>query len=388
MLNWVELDLAALRHNLAQFRGRIGDRVLLGAVVKSNAYGHGMLEIGRAALDNGAQWLCVNSVEEGCTLRRAGISAPIIVLGYVPVGMLEEVVCHDLRMIVYRLETLAGLESAARAAGRPVKVHIKIETGTNRQGVHERDLPVFLERISQSPFLLLEGVSTHFANIEDTTDHRYAEGQLQCFIRLGGMAAQHAGAGFLRHAACSAAALLFPETHFEMIRLGISLYGIWPSRETYVSCKEQGAPLLDLKPVLSWKTRIGQVKMVPEGEYIGYGCTFRTTRPTRIGVLPVGYFEGYDRRLSSLGYVLVRGKRAQVRGRVCMNMCMIDLTDIPGVQPEEEVVLLGSQGEETIGAEQLASWCGTIPYEILTGIQPGLPRIMVDKAGSEAAHSL
>ena len=148
------------------------------------------------------------------------------------------------------------------------------------------------------------------------------------------------GARLLRHAACSAAVLLFPETHFEMVRLGISLYGVWPSRETFVSCKEQGAPILNLSPVLSWKTRIGQIKMVPEGEYIGYGCTFRATRPTRIGVLPVGYYEGYDRRLSGQAYVLVHGRRAQIRGRICMNMCMVDLTDIPGVEPEDEVVLI------------------------------------------------
>ncbi|MGI6304106.1 MAG: alanine racemase [Verrucomicrobiota bacterium] len=379
MLNWVELDRSALRHNLSQFRGRIGTRVLLGAVVKSNAYGHGILEVGREALAGGAQWLCVNGIEEGCQLRDAGIEAPIIVLGYVALADMEELVRRDLRTIVYREESLDALAAAARAQGRRVRIHIKLETGTNRQGVLLQDLPGFLSKIQKRAELVLEGVSTHFANIEDTTDHRFAEGQLQRFLQLSAMAGERMedGARLLRHAACSAAVLLFPETHFEMVRLGISLYGVWPSRETLVSCKEQGAPILNLSPVLSWKTRIGQIKMVPEGEYIGYGCTFRATRPTRIGVLPVGYYEGYDRRLSGQAYVLVHGRRAQIRGRICMNMCMVDLTDIPGVEPEDEVVLIGRQGDEYLGADQLAAWCGTIPYEILTGIYPGLPRVWV-----------
>ena len=182
----------------------------------------------------------------------------------------------------------------------------------------------------------------------------------------------------LRHAACSAASILFTRTHLDLARVGISLYGLWPSRETYVSCLERGKPTLELRPVMTWKSRIAQVRTVPEGSYIGYGCTYRTTRESNIAVLPVGYNEGYDRRLSGVGHVLVRGKRAPVRGRVCMNMTMVDVTDIPDAGLEDEAVLLGRQDDEGISAEQLAGWCGTIPYEVVTRVNPALPRIVVN----------
>jgi alanine racemase len=172
--------------------------------------------------------------------------------------------------------------------------------------------------------------------------------------------------------------LLFNRTHLDLARVGISLYGLWPSKETFVSCLERGKPSLDLKPVMTWKTRIAQVKQVPEGEYVGYGCAWRATRTTKIAVLPVGYYEGYDRELSGLAHVLVRGKRAPVRGRVCMNMCMVDVTDIPGAALEDEVTLLGRKGDERITAEQLAAWRGTIAYEIVSRIHPSLPRVVVE----------
>ena len=192
--------------------------------------------------------------------------------------------------------------------------------------------------------LALAGVTTHFANIEDTTSHAFAESQMAAFSRVADTIAGLHPVPFLRHNACSAAVLLFNRTHLDLVRVGISLYGLWPSKETYVSCLERGKPSLDLKPVMTWKTRIAQVKQVPEGEYVGYGCAWRATRTTKIAVLPVGYYEGYDRELSGLAHVLVRGKRAPLRGRVCMNMCMVDVTDIPGACLEDEVTLLGRQG--------------------------------------------
>jgi alanine racemase len=372
-LNWVEIDLAAVEHNVSEFRRRLGDGVLLGAVVKSNAYGHGMREVAGAARRAGAEWLCVNNVDEGAALRGAGHDTPILVMGYVPLEALPGLVEHDLQPVVYNLETVDRLERLAARAGRTVGLHLKVETGTNRQGVLERDVPSFVERIAGSGSLRLAGVSTHFANIEDTTDHRFAERQIESFSRIA-RTVKERGGNPLRHAACSAAVLLFNRTHFDLARIGISLYGVWPSRETYVSCLERGKPSLDLRPVMTWKTRIAQIKDVEEGEYVGYGCTWRATRPTRIAVLPVGYYEGYDRGLSGVAHVLVRGRRAPVRGRVCMNMTMVDVTDVPGAVLEDEAVLLGSQGDERVSAEQLAQWCGTIPYEILSRIHPSLPR--------------
>ena len=373
MLNWVEISAPALRNNLAEFRRRLGEKVKLGAVVKSNAYGHGMFEVAAMATAGGADWLCVNQVDEGVALREAGHELPILVMGYVELSRLDDVVAHGLRPVIYNPETVDRLEALAAKSGRQVRVHVKVETGTHRQGVLERDLPSFAERIRRSPHLVLEGMTTHFANIEDTTDHRMAEGQIAAFDR----AQQTLAPVAVRHAACSAAALLFTRTHLELARIGISMYGLWPSKETYVSMLERGKPALDLQPVLTWKTRVAQVKDVPEGGYVGYGATWRAGRNSRIAVLPVGYFEGYDRGLSGIAHVLVRGRRAPLRGRICMNMCMVDVTDIPGVAVEDEVVLLGGQEEERIPAEQLAAWCGTISYEVVSRIHPGLPRMVV-----------
>ena len=376
-LNWVEIDAGAIRNNLREFRRRLAEGTRLGAVVKSNAYGHGMPEVARIAGQAGIDWLCVNNAEEGVRLRRAGFSEPVLVMGYVPLGDLEPVVEHDLRIVVYNLETLGGLEEAAAARNRRVAVHLKLETGTHRQGVPPDEVPAWAARIRRSEWLDLEGLSSHFANIEDTTDHGFAETQIAEFDRARQFLREEGLEPPLCHAACSAAALLFTRTHLDLARIGISMYGLWPSRETYVSCAERGQPRLDLRPALAWKTRIAQVKDVPEGAFVGYGCTFRTTRPSRIAVLPVGYFEGYDRGLSGVAHVLVRGRRAPVRGRVCMNICMVDVTDVEGAMLEDEVVLLGSQGNERISAEQVAEWCGTISYEVVSRIHPSLSRVVV-----------
>jgi len=376
LLNWVEIDAEAIQNNVRKFRRRLGTGVRLGAVVKSNAYGHGMLEVAALAREAGADWLCVNALDEAVLLRGAGHRCEILVMGPIALDELGAVVEHRLRPVVTNLETLARLERLARADD-PVRVHLKIETGTHRQGIAESDVPAFAERIRSSPRLSLEGIGTHFANIEDSTDHGYAERQIAAFERIH---AKLRAAGFeapLRHAACSAAALLFTRTHLDLARIGISLYGLWPSKETYVSCLERGKPTLDLRPALTWKTRVAQVKTVEEGGYIGYGCTYRVTRPSRIAVLPLGYHEGYDRGLSNVGHVLVRGRRAPLRGRVCMNMCMVDVTDVPGVGLEDEVVLLGRQGDERITAEQIAGWCSTISYEVVARIHPALRRVVV-----------
>ena len=376
MLNWVEIDAEAIRSNLRQFAERVGPSVALGAVVKSNAYGHGMLEVASLAEEGGADWLCINSIEEAIRLREGGHGGRILVMGYVPLDGLAPVVEHDLHPVVSNRETLVRLNELAGRHGRRVPVHLKVETGTHRQGIPESDLPGLATLVRNSAGLRLEGLCTHFADIEDTTDHTYAQSQIETFDRIAGTLRE---AGFdvpIRHAACSAAALLFTRTHLDLARIGISLYGLWPSKETYVSCLDLGKSALELRPVLTWKTRIAQIRTVPEGSYIGYGRSFRTTRESRIAVLPVGYHEGYDRRLSGVAHVLVHGRRAPIRGRICMNMCMIDVSDIAEARLEDEVVLLGSQGEERISAEQVAAWSGTISYEIVSRIHPSLPRVL------------
>jgi len=377
LINWVEVDAGALRRNVSEFRRRLGPEPKLGAVVKSNAYGHGMLEAAKIFREAGADWLCVNNVDEGVALREAGASGPVLIMGYVPLDALGDVVAQDLEPVIYNQESVAALEQQARKQGKTARVHLKIETGTHRQGVLERNVPDFVRAIDATSSVRLAGVGTHFANIEDTTNHEFAESQIVAFNRIAEAIAQVHPQPLLRHTACSAAVLLFNRTHLDLARIGISLYGLWPSKETYVSCLERGKPSLDLTAALTWKTRIAQVKEVPEGGYVGYGLTWRATRPTTIAVLPVGYYEGFDRELSGIAHVLVRGKRAPVRGRVCMNMCMVDVTDIQGAALEDEVVLIGRQGDEKITAEQIAAWCGTISYEIVSRIHPSLPRVLV-----------
>ncbi len=382
MLNWVEVDAGAIRWNIEQFRQRL-DGASLGAVVKSNAYGHGILEVAGQAREADVQWLCVNSLEEAEKLRGAGHAARILVMGHVPLDRLDAVVELDLRPVVINPETIERLAVLARGREKRVAVHLKVETGTHRQGVSSEEVPAFVSSIRSSPGLVLEGLTTHFANIEDTTDHRYAETQIERFTQIADAVRSSGEEIPVGHAACSAAALLFTRTHFDLARVGISLYGLWPSRETYVSCLDSGKPTLELRPALTWKTRVAQVKNVAAESFIGYGCSYRTTRPSRIAVLPVGYHEGYDRGLSGVAHVLIRGRRAPVRGRVCMNMCMVDVTDIPDVGLEDEAVLLGTQGEERISAEQVAAWCGTIAYEIVSRIHPSLPRIVVGDLGPQ-----
>lgn len=375
-LTWVEISKKALINNIQQFRKLVGDGKILCPCVKANAYGHGIIESSRIFLEAGANWLSVNSVYEARKLRDAGIDSPIYVLGYIPLESLKEAVDMELRMVVYDEETIDRL-GQLEADGKPIKVHIKVETGNNRQGVMMKDLVAFASRIKDFGNIVIEGLSTHFANIEDTTDHSYAELQLARFSEAVRKMEQ---AGFnipIRHCANSAATILFPKTHFEMVRTGISNYGMWPSNETYLSYLQNGKNDFELQPALTWKAKIGQIKVVPSGEYIGYGLTYKTGHETKLAIIPVGYYDGYDRGVSNMAYVLIHGKRAPLRGRVCMNIIMVDITDIPETRLEDEVVLMGRDGDEMISAEQFAGWAGTINYEVTTRINERIPRVVV-----------
>ncbi|MCK5116751.1 MAG: alanine racemase [Candidatus Aegiribacteria sp.] len=374
-LKWIEIEESAPNWNLEQLRSCSDNRDLLFcAVVKSNAYGHGVEPI--TSLLSSADWFAVNSLDEGIELRRSGIKRPIILLGHVLIERLPEAVDADLRLTVYNIETLEKLENILNRRVN-CRIHVKIETGTGRQGILPRSVPDFIRRAVGIEGLEIEGLSTHFANIEDTLNHEYAEGQLRLFNEVVETVRESGISPAVIHTACTAATILFPETHFNMLRTGIGLYGLWPSRETFLSAQSGGIPVPELRPVLSWKTRIVQIKELPTGSYIGYGCTYKTSRNTRLGVLPVGYADGYDRRCGNSAHVLVRGKRAPILGRVCMNLIMIDLTDISEATLEDTAVLLGSDRNEIISAEMLAEWAGTINYEVVTRISPFLPRIIV-----------
>ncbi len=377
MLTWVEVDGRALARNLAGFR-RIVPTGLLAPVVKANAYGHGLVPAAQTFVDAGADWLCVNAAFEAHTLRAAGIKLPIYILGYVaPSEMPSLAPLGGIRLVAYQSETFAAASAAGVDAGHPLHLHLKLETGNHRQGVEVAQALELIRLAPSLPGIVLEGLTSHYADIEDTTDHAFANEQLQRF---------HQGIAAFRDAGwsptiCSfsnsAATLLWSATHFELVRVGISAYGMWPSKETLLTAERLGRDKPELSPALTWKTRVAQVKWVPPDGSVGYGRTWRAGRKTRLAVLPVGYYEGYVRQLSNLAYVLINGRRAPVRGRVCMNMTMVDVTDIPGVETGVEAVLLGRQGDEVISAELLASWSGTINYEVTTRISEVVPRILV-----------
>ena len=376
LTQWVEIEAASFRQNVEQFRKRLG-RTELMPVIKSNAYGHGLLEIAGLADRCGLNWFGVNSLEEAILLREAGFQQKILVLGYVPLAQADLVIEYDLRVIVYNLENIKALAAAAKRQKKKALLHLKVETGTNRQGIPVKKVGIIWREIKKHPELVLEGLSSHFANIEDTTDDYYPRFQLENFRQAIEWFKQKGLDIQFKHMSCSAASILFPETHFDLARVGIGLYGLWPSKETLVSCRLRGHEPLRLKPVLSWRARVAQVKNIARGAYVSYGCTYRTTRPTRLAVIPVGYYDGYDRGLSNAAYVLIKGKRAPVRGRVCMNFFMADVTDVPGVKLEDRVTLIGRDVQDRITADQLATMAGTINYEIISRINPSIPRVVI-----------
>jgi alanine racemase len=377
MTTWVEVSGAAIRHNLALFRSLLSERTATLAVVKANAYGHGIELVGKVCGEAGVEMLGVHSADEAMALRRAGITTPILLMGYITPAQIAAVVDPSVHVLVSSAQVVTWLAEHGRRFGARLGVHLKVDTGTHRQGVALDEVGA-LAASAAARGLTVAGVATHFANIEDTTDHSYAYRQLELFRQA--LAAVEAAVGPVRyaHTACSAAALLFREADYSLIRVGISLYGHWPSKETYLSwLLAHGRDGVKLEAALSWRVRVGQLKEIGAGSPIGYGLTFRPTRPTRIAVLPIGYAEGYPRALSNRSRVLIRGRSAPLVGRVCMNIIMVDVTDTPDAAEGDVATLLGRDGDERITAEELAEQAGTINYEILARISPVLPRILL-----------
>jgi alanine racemase len=380
--SWCEISGDAIQSNVDMLKKRIGGDVILGVVVKADAFGHGLLPCAREFVSAGVDWLIVNFAYEAKTLRQAGIDAPIYICGNVSVNQAPIVARSKARVVIYDRLVAQALAKAGREEGHSVRVHIKVETGTHRQGLPLNEALELTKFISQLEGITIEGLATHYADIEDTTDHRFAHQQL---LKLQEAKKAFQKAGFevpIVHSANSAATILWSETHGSMVRVGLAAYGLWPSTETYAivlqnyALKQEGF-IPNLQPVLSWRTRVVQVKEVPTGAYIGYGRTFRAAHPMRIAILPVGYHEGYDRRLSNLAHVLINGMRSPVRGRVCMNMMMVDVTHIPDVEVGTVATLLGSDKEERVSVEQLAAWMGTINYEVVSRIHSSQPRFVV-----------
>ncbi len=355
----------ALDHNFREVvRCAEGQQVL--AVVKARAYGHGAVEVSKRLLRLGADMLGVALVEEGRELREAGIDAPVLVMGATFPEQAEEMVSLKLTPAIFSLSVAQALSEAAYRRRTTINVHVKIDTGMGRIGIAPEDAPELIAALQKLRNISVQGLMTHFADA-DLRDKQFASKQMDRFETLLKALEARKITVPVRHAANSAAVLDFHRAFFTMVRPGLMLYGYNPL--------EEGALGADLRPVLSLVTRIAFIKKVPTGVPISYGRTFTTKRESAIATLPIGYADGYGRGLSNKGEALVRGMRVPVVGRVCMDMCMIDVTDVPAAREGDDVVLIGSQGSERITADDIAAKTGTIAYEVLCGISSRVPRI-------------
>ncbi len=373
-----DIDLDAIRVNIQELKKVTTAGTLFMAVVKANAYGHGAVAIARQALESGADCLGVARIHEAQALRQAGIEGQILVLNYTPPEFARLALEYDLALTVFDLDTARAISEVALAAGRRITAHLKTDTGMGRLGLRptgEKEMGLDPDRvkaamrIARLPGLDLEGIFTHFASA-DSSNTAYTEKQSALFGEYIDEL-KRAGLEFrLRHAANSAGIIAHPQTHLDMVRAGIALYGLNPSAEVNLSH-------LATRPVMSLKARLVHVKKVPAGFCVSYGMTHRTPAPTTIATVPIGYADGYSRLLSSQGTMLVREQRAPIVGRVCMDLTMLDVGHIDGVQTGDEVVVLGSQGQETLTADELAGQLGTINYEIVSSITTRVPRNFV-----------
>lgn len=360
------IDLAGLRWNFEQVKKQVGPAVRIVSMVKANGYGHGAPEVARALAAAGCDAFGVATLEEGIELREAGIPSSILVLAGVYPDQFDALLQNKFTPALCEREALKCLEKLARKQQVSLLFHLKVDTGMGRIGFLASEIDSWISELGDLRALKLEGVFSHFSHAESVQGD-YTKKQLKTFQKVVQRLRTDGYDPRWVHLANSAAVITLPEAYFTMVRPGIMLYGVPPSSEM--------AARIDLKPCLTWKTAVLQLKKVPKGASISYGQTFVTKRESWIASLPVGYADGYHRLLSNRGSVLVKGKRAPVAGRVCMDLTMIDVTDIAGVRQGDEVVLLGKQGEETISADEMAGWADTISYEILTSISGRVPRI-------------
>ncbi|SMC05415.1 alanine racemase [Sulfobacillus thermosulfidooxidans DSM 9293] len=358
------IHLDRLRKNVQWIRAQLNPHVKMMAVVKADAYGHGAHKVAEAALEAGAEFLGVALVEEGMALRRQGIQAPILVLGQVPMNQIAEAIADDLDMVVFDPLTFDQAVQAGQFLHKPVKIHLKVDTGMGRIGLWPDHFDrVWIERL-RNPAIIFQGLMTHFANA-DAREERGTKEQVQRFLDVIEMCRENGLEPPFVHAANSAAALKMPGTQFNLVRIGIAMYGL----EAY-------APMpADLKPVLELTSQVVFIKTVDEGFAVGYGSTYITEKPMKIVTVPVGYADGYRRGLSNRAQVLIRGRRYPVIGRISMDQLTVGMDIDDPVAIGDPVVLIGEQGGESISADDLARLLDTIGYEIVSGLSPRIPRV-------------
>jgi len=363
---WIEIDKGAIKHNYAVFRGLIAKNTKLLGVVKSNAYGHNLFEFAKELEKLGADFLGVDSAVEALALRREGVKAPILVLGFTLPEMFEELAKKDISVTVSNFETFKALKNI----GQKINIHIKVDTGMSRHGFVDAEIKKVLAEIQSKPMVTVGGLFTHFAMAKNPAFPGYTKIQIEKFNKWRD-AFTKAGLKPICHAGATAGSLLFDEAHFDMIRVGIGLYGIWPSKEAHAVYGGK----IKLQTVLTWKTLIAEIKKFPKGTKVGYDCSETLSRNSVIAVCPVGYWHGLPRALSSIGNVLVNGNKCKIVGRVCMDIIMIDITEAGKVKVLDEVTIIGRDGKNKILADEISGLLDGSTYELLTRINPLIKRI-------------
>lgn len=364
---WAEVDLDKLAHNMREIR-RVSKSKDIIAVIKADGYGHGALDIAPTLLENGATRIAVAVVSEAVELRRGGIDAPIMVLGFTPPSLSDMLLRYDIEQTVYSYELAKEISVMAKKKNKVAKLHIALDTGMGRIGfLPDKESVEEVYKISKLPNIIIEGLFSHFSS-SDEEDKTYTNNQLKKYNYFYNELLNKGVKINVRHIANSAAIIDLPETHFEAVRPGIILYGYYPSDEVL---KNE----INLKPVMSLKTNIVHIKKLPAGEYISYGRKFKTTRESVIATLPVGYADGYTRLLFNKAKVIVNGCYAPVIGRICMDQCMIDITDIKDIKLGDEVILMGEDKNLSFTADSIAELLGTINYEVTCMISKRVPRV-------------
>jgi alanine racemase len=366
---WVEVDLAALRANFLTLKKRLPPGTKTMVAVKANAYGHGLVPVSKKLVASGVDYLGVACVDEGLILRRHGVKTPILNLGAFLKADVRAMLTYDISATVADFESARLLNDGARRMGKKACVHVKVDTGMGRIGCWHEAADALILKLCGLPYLDMEGLFTHFPVAD--SDESFTRSQIAIFCALVDKLQIRGVRIPLKHTANSMAVVGFKDAHFNLVRPGLAVYGMYPTDELI------GA--IDLKPVLSFKTRVVYLKDVAKGRSISYGRTHITSKKTKIATLPVGYGDGYNRLLSNKGQVLIHGKRCPVVGVVCMDQTMVDVGRVKDMKVGDEVVLIGTQKNRTIRAEEIARLCGTIPYEVICWISPRVPRVYINK---------
>ena len=368
---WAEISLDAIEHNTRWFLGQLAAPTRMMAVVKADGYGHGAVEVARTAIGAGAGMLGVAFLDEAVQLREAGITSPILLLGYTPPQSVEAAIRHNVTLTVFTDDVMKEIIECAERLKRKARIHLKIDTGMSRVGVTSEEEALSLAmKAKASSFVVVEGIFTHFADA-DNEDATFTELQFERFIQVI-RSLEEQGITFpIRHCCNSAGTLRYPHMHLDMVRVGISLYGLSPSP----AMSERVKPL---RQAMQFRTRVAALKRLSPNTPIGYGCTYTTECDSLIATIPVGYADGLPRLLSNRGCALIRGRKVPLVGNVCMDQVMLDVTDVPGIEAGEEVVLFGQSAGIVLSADDLASLTGTIGYEIVCQVGKRVPRIYMN----------